>query len=222
MVLTMKILLALITIVFLMLLIILSSPLTYDLSLHGAQGKIQFHMVCRNFFWAMSIQRGENRTNREQRFLNQSLSKSARSHSAASERSAPSVPLQIKSTTSLLLQVIHHPALLKRGLKFVKQVWQKVKPRHLTVNACVGCSEPHQTGWIMAAAAILQADNDCYTINLTGNWLESCLDGEIHLAGKFIPAAVLWPAFKFLASSEVRPYYRLYRKQNNAAPPQTT
>ena len=210
MVLTLKILLAFVAIGLLLLLICLAAPLTYEFSLNGAQGKIRFRMDCRNLFWKISTRRGENHTDTEQRIFNRTLSKPTKIESSASARPASDTKAHPKPTAPLLPKAMGDSALLKRSLKFILEIWQKVKPRHLTVNACIGCSEPHQTGWMMAMAAMLQADNDCYIINIAGNWLEPCLDGEICIAGKFIPAVILWQVVKLLACSEVRPYYRIY------------
>ena len=213
MVLLLKILLTVVAIAFLPLLVCLIAPLTYQFSLNGAQGKIRFRMDCHNFFWKISTRHDNNRNDTEQRIFNRPLLKSAKRDPFASTHRTSGAKVNQKPTVSLLPTAMTDSALLKRSLKFVIEIWQKVKPHHLTVNACIGCSEPHQTAWMMAMAAILQADNDGYTIHIAGNWLVPCLDGEIRIAGKFIPGVILWQVLKLLASSEVRPYYRIYRNR---------
>ena len=214
-VLTLKILLAGVAIVFLLLLVCLTAPLTYTFTLYRTQGQLGFHMVCHNFFWEMSTRLSDSRVATQQRILNQSLSKTSKSkpssatHPAGDARDAMGKP---NPMASLLRKSVGDSALHRRILAFIREIWQTIKPHHLTVNACIGCSEPHQTGWLMAVAALLQADNSCYTIHIEGNWLEAGLEGDLDMRGKFIPAVVVWHTVKFLASSQTRAYYRFYRQ----------
>ncbi|NLV22646.1 MAG: hypothetical protein GXY49_11795 [Syntrophomonadaceae bacterium] len=210
MLLALKILLTVAAIAILLLLICLIMPLTYEISLSGQQPGVQFNVLCRNFFLAIEAKRRIGKMGSELLIFNRPVVFRSKKKSSSSARRASSARDKQKSSPSLLREAIGDSALLKRSLKFIAAVWKKAKPRHLNVDACIGCSEPHYTGWMMAAAAMLQADNSCYTIHIESNWLEPCLDGEIHLAGKFIPAVILWQVLKFLASSEVRPYYRIH------------
>jgi hypothetical protein len=197
-------------------------PLIYEFSLTGAQHKIQYKLIFRSFLGTISFKHHDNHSDTELCILNRTVSMQPKKNPSASLRSTDITNPPRKNSLYLMRKVISDKPLLNRCLNFAAAVWKKIKPRHLTVEACIGCSEPHQTGWIMAAAAILQADNDCYTILIEGNWLEPGLDGEILVAGKFIPSAILWQILKLLASPEVRRYYRIFRNQKVAARAQTT
>lgn len=221
MILALKIILTVTAIALILLLVCIIVPLIYEFSLTGAQHKIQIEFICRSFLGTMIIKHNDNHTDTELRILNRPGSMQPKKQSSASLRRTTITKPPRKFSPFLMRKAIRDKALLKRCLKFIAAVWNKIKPRHLAVDACIGCSEPHYTGWIMAAAAVLQADNNCYSIHIEGNWLEPGLDGEILIAGKFIPAAILWQVLKLLASSEARPYYRLYRNRNVAARAQT-
>ncbi|HNX92552.1 MAG TPA: hypothetical protein PKI17_03420 [Syntrophomonas sp.] len=217
MILALKILLTVAAIALILLLVCIMVPLIYEFSLTGTQHKIQFKFICRSFPGTMIIKHHDNHTDTELRILNRPGSTQPKKKSSASLRRSAITKPPRNFSPFLMRKAIKDRALLKRCLQFIAAVWNKIKPRHLAVDACIGCSEPHYTGWIMAAAAVLQADNSYYSIHIEGNWLESGLDGEVLIAGKFIPAAILWQILKLLASSEARPYYRLYRNRRNVA-----
>ncbi len=86
--LTLKILLTGVVIVFLLLLLCLTAPLTYAITLHGTQGQLGFHMICHNFFWEMTTRLADSRVATQQRILNQSLSKFIRSKPSAATHPA--------------------------------------------------------------------------------------------------------------------------------------
>lgn len=217
MILALKILLTLMAIALVLLLACLMAPLIYEFSLTGTQHKIQYKIIFRSFLGTVTFKHHDNHSDTELRILNRLRSTQPKKNSFAALRRNGITKPPRKFSPFLVRRVIKDKALLKRCLKFVAAVWKKIKPCHLTIEACIGCSEPHYTGWIMAAAAIIQADNSCYTIHIEGNWLEPGLDGEMLVAGKFIPAALLWQVLTLLGSSEVRPYYRIYRNRNVAA-----
>ncbi|MBP1762580.1 MAG: hypothetical protein H6Q64_2122 [Firmicutes bacterium] len=221
MILALKILLTVVAIALILLLVCLMAPLIYEFSLTGAQHKIQYKFIFHSFLGTVTFKHNGDHSDTELRILNRPVSTQPKKNSSASLRRTDITKPPRKNSPYLMRKVIRDKALIKRCLKFVAAVWKKIKPRHLTVEACIGFSEPHYTGWVMAAAAMLQADNSCYTIHIEGNWLEPGLDGEILVAGKFIPAAILWQALKLLASSEVRPFYRIYRNRNVAVQAQT-
>jgi len=221
MILALKILLTVATIALILLLVCIMMPLIYEFSLTGAHHKIQFIFICRSSLATVTFKHHDNHTDAELRILNRPESTQPKKKSSTSQRRSAVTKPPKNIPPFLMRKAIKDTALLKRFLKFIAAVWNKIKPHHLTVDACIGCSEPHYTGWIMAAAAMLQADNSCYSIHIEGNWLEPGLDGEVLIAGKFIPAAILWQVLKLLVSSEARPYYRLYRNRNVAARAQT-
>ena len=221
MILALKIILTVAALAFILLLVCVIMPLIYEFSLTVAHHKIQLKFICRSSLATVTFKHHDNHTDAELRILNRPGSTQPKKRSSKSQhRSAVTKPPK-NIPPFLMRKAIRDKALLKRFLKFIAAVWNKIKPHHLTVDACIGCSEPHYTGWIMAAAAMLQADNSCYSIHIEGNWLEPGLDGEVLIAGKFIPAAILWQVLKLLASSEAQPYYRLYRNRNVAARAQT-
>jgi hypothetical protein len=221
MILALKILLMIVAIAFILLLVCLMAPLMYEFSLSGARHKIQFKVIIRSFLGTVSFKHNDSHSDTELRILNRAVTTKPNKNSSSPASRASHTASPGKNGPCLMGQVIRDKALLKRCLRFIAAVWKKIKPRHLTVDACIGCSEPHYTGWVMAAAAILQADNKHFSIHIEGNWLEPGIDGEILVAGKFIPAAILWQVLMLLASSEVRPYYHLYRTCNVAARAQT-
>lgn len=211
MLLTLKILLILAATVILLLLICIVMPLGYEISLRGRQPDLQFKFLCRNPFMLIETQHINRKTASILLIFNHPVAPGAKKKSSSAHRASPTRDKQ-KTSSLLVREALGDRALLARGLKFLAAVWKNIKPRHLNINACIGFSEPHYTGWMLAIAALLQANNSCYTIHIEGNWLESGLDGEIYLAGKFIPALIIGQVIKLLLSSEIRAYYGIRRR----------
>jgi hypothetical protein len=219
MLLALKVLLTVFAVIFLMLLILLVVPLFYEFSLTGENLKIKFQIACRSFLGTIFVTYKDNHTGIELHILNHPVHSHPKKKTSAQRNSVPK-PRRILSSF-LLSEAIKDTGLLKHCMNFIIAVWKIIKPRHLTAIARIGFSEPHYTGWVMAAAALLQAENNRYTIHIEGNWVEPCLDGEILVAGKIISARILWEVLKFLFSSEVISYYRSRRKRIIAVRTQT-
>lgn len=210
-----KIMLALAVIVLMLLLVCLFMPLKYELSLTGSRSGIEFRVICPGLRLEISCP-GEDAVYTS-RLLIFNHRFPARPHTKSKPSSA-GIPADAQNQKHFfsLGKVIRDRGLRQRGLQFLSDAWRVIKPRHLSVNARIGFSEPHYTGWMMAAAALLQTDHPAYTIHIDGSWVEPGLEGEIHAAGKFMPAMLFWPALKFLASAEVRAYYPKGSRRNTA------
>ncbi len=103
----------------------------------------------------------------------------------------------------------------------IKGIWRIIRPHKMLIKARIGFTEPHYTAWLIALAGILQAMNNSYHIQLEGVWDESCLEGDLILAGRLVLALLLWQLLKFLLKPEVRSAYKLIRAQKSPSPHQT-
>lgn len=201
-----KILLALAVIALMLLLVCLFMPLKYELSLTGFRSRIEFRVICPGLRLEISSP-GEDAVYTSRLLIfNHRFPGRPNIKSKTSSTGIPA-DAQSKKHSFSLRKLILDKGLRQQGLQCLSDAWRIIKPRHLSVNARIGFSEPHYTGWMMAVAALLQTDNPTYTIYIDGNWVEPGLEGEINAAGKFMPVMILWPALKFLTSAEVRAYY---------------
>jgi len=104
--------------------------------------------------------------------------------------------------------------------ELIKGIWGIIRPHRMLINARIGFTEPHYTGWLIALAGILQGLNNSYCIQVEGVWDEPCLEGALTLAGRLVLAQLLWHFFKFLLKPEIRSAYRLIRTRKNPSPKQ--
>lgn len=229
--LALEIVLAGIVIILLLLISCLFAPLAYEFDLTGVEHSLQFHLGFHNFCCGVSASRTDGEPDWNLLILGKHIVLKQKRTSPESHESTDSHKLhkaykspesssrssrgrtRLSSSRFLLRKVVSDAGLRAQILNLIITVWQNIKPNHVTVIARIGFSEPHYTSWMMALAAMLQTNNNDYTIHIEGVWDEPCLEGELGLTGKVIPGMILWYILKFALHREVRPYYRKLRAQ---------
>lgn len=103
-------------------------------------------------------------------------------------------------------------------LDLAKGIWKVIRPRKMVIKAKIGFSEPHYTGWLMAAAGWLQAASQNYQIQVEGVWDEAWLEGDMMIGGRVMPARLFWQILKFIIKPEIRSAYKHLRAQKSPPP----
>lgn len=205
-------------IIFTLALIILLLPLHYKLSLQFIAQTLQYDFSLGSCCYGLHANKKDKQGRAELRLfafrwpLKQSVS--------ANEMLQPAPGRKKSFSLHSLKKLVQKSALKDHLWGLTKDIWRIIRPHRMLVNARIGFSEPHYTGWLMAVAGMLQASHHAYHIQLEGVWDETCLEGELVIAGWLMPVQLLWQLLKFILKPEIRAAYKQFKAKQSLSPQQ--
>ncbi len=206
-------LLAVIVTILILTLVLLFIPLKYDIDLNFRQLPMQFSFSLHNFCYGCKIRRIDGEMHWHFLLLGFGVPVT---HKTTSKESAqqPSNPKTDKEPFSpaFWLQSILDSDWRKQAWQLTTELWGIIRPHKILIQARVGFDEPHYTGWMMGMAGILQRQSNSYRINIEGAWDEPCMQGELSLSGRVIPAMVIGLLIKYILRPKIRSYLRQMRE----------
>ncbi|KJS81664.1 MAG: hypothetical protein JM58_16450 [Peptococcaceae bacterium BICA1-8] len=199
-----------ITLIFLLLILLLFIPISYKL-LVGYKEKLYLHTEIKGEkLYLFNISCKEGSTSFHPSFLGFPLKLNGRKVNKKEKTSSPK-KANVK-TSHRFRDILDNSDLLKSAFHTGIEIINIIKPKILIFNGTVGFADPYNTGMMLGIMAVLNSINEAYTINVTPLWEEEYLEGEIHIAGKFILAIILFKIIKLLLSKPSIKYWRYLRK----------
>ncbi|KJS22886.1 MAG: hypothetical protein VR72_03750 [Clostridiaceae bacterium BRH_c20a] len=204
------ILTAIIAIIFMLIILLLFIPISYKL-LVGYKEKMYLHtQIESEKLYQFNIRYKQGSINFSPSILGFSFTFDTQKENKK-EKTSSSKKNSAK-TTHRFRDILDNSDLLKSAFHTVIAIINIVKPKELVFNGSVGFADPYNTGMLLGMVAVLDSMNEAFIINVTPLWDEEYFEGEIHLAGRFVLAIILFKIIKLLLSRPSIKFWRYLRK----------
>ncbi len=129
----------------------------------------------------------------------------------AKNRSRPekSDPVKAKSKgtsrpSSNWFKSVLNRELLHEALNLLSRSFHHIKPSRFYLQGCFGFEEPYFTAWMLPLIGLVNGWDSVVQIDLLPVWDEACVDMELDIQGRIVPAGLLLFVLRLFISKPVR------------------
>lgn len=185
----MNIILSLLLLVLIFMLLILFSPVKYDIK---AKYEDEFNYsvkIWSGFLFRFELHRPADKNGAKPTILG--LSWPERKRKPASNQTKPAHKQKTSYSALKTLQSFLENRMQISLWRLLKQLVTAFKPDNITITGRYGFYEPHLTAWVLPCLSILDSIDESYKVDLHPVWDQEALQIYLKIAGSITPAALL-------------------------------
>jgi len=196
-------LLGIILLILFLLLLVLLLPIQYR-----AQGQLQenYHLSLRvgcGFLYRAAADIYKSQRVFSLRLLGIRIPMKSRSQPQKSDQVKAKSRKTSRPSSSGLKSVLNRE-LFREALNLLTRSFHHIKPSRFYLQGCYGFEEPHFTAWMLPLIGLVNGWDSVVQIDLLPVWDEACVDMELDIQGRIVPAALLLFILRLLISKPVR------------------